>query len=285
MEEASAENAYTPYTVARTLMPLKRAASGLLPSAKTFLPKRVRVVITTDSAMTTSQTKNSEGIQRMSIWAKCRKGLGRPAIIRASEISMRSPRTAVIMPNVAMKGGTRPSWISTPLRTPSDAPAARATRMEGMMGTPWVMSTATRTLLNPTIEPTERSMPAEMMTMVIPMATTPMIATCRTRFERLLSVRKLGDVKERMTKKASRMRIRIPSAKPVRKNFTTLEGRRAQEFDRSEAFLEVLTVSLPCRCPQCPRPGAGFFLLRIRFAGESPSHSLHKQRLSGRRGP
>ena len=76
MEEASAENAYTPYTVARTLMPLKRAASGLLPRANTFLPKRVRVVITTDSAMTTSQTKNSEGIQRMSIWAKCRKGLG-----------------------------------------------------------------------------------------------------------------------------------------------------------------------------------------------------------------
>jgi len=79
MEEASAENAYTPYTVARTLMPLNRAASGLLPRANTFLPKRVRVVITTESTMTTSQTKNSEGIQRMSIWANLRNGFGRPA--------------------------------------------------------------------------------------------------------------------------------------------------------------------------------------------------------------
>ena len=100
------------------LIPLKRAASGLLPRANTFLPNRVKVVITSDSAMTTSQTKNSDGIQRMSIWANFRKGFGRPAIIRASEISMRSPRTAVIMPSVAMKGGTRPSWISTPLRIP-----------------------------------------------------------------------------------------------------------------------------------------------------------------------
>ena len=146
------------------------------------------------------------------------------------------------------------------------------------MGTPWVMSTATRTLLNPTREPTERSMPAEMMTMVIPIATTPMIATWRTRFERLLSVRKLGDVKERMTKKASRMRMRIPSAKPVRKNFTTLESRRAEEFDRSEPVLRVLTVSLHCRCPQCPKPGAGSFLRQTRFAGEFPSHSLRRQR-------
>src|SRR6202011_5556373 len=193
MEEASAENAYTPYTVARTLMPLNRAASGLLPRANTFLPKRVRVVITTERAMTTSQTKNSEGIQRMSIWANFRNGFGRPAIMRASEISMSNPRTAVIIPSVAMKGGTRPSWISTPLSIPRDAPAARATRMEEIMGTPWVMSKATRTLLNPTIEPTERSMPAEMMTMVIPMATTPMIATWRTRFERLLNVRKFGE--------------------------------------------------------------------------------------------
>src|SRR5580704_382422 len=230
MEEASAENAYTPYTVARTLIPLNRAASGLLPRANTFLPKRVRVVITTESTMTTSQTKNSEGIQRMSIWANFRNGLGRPAIIRASEISMSSPRTAVIIPSVAMKGGTRPSWISTPLRTPRAAPAARAIRMEGRMGTAWVMRTATRTLLNPTMEPTERSIPAEMMTMVIPIATTPMMATWRTRFERLLSVRKLGDVKERMTKKAIRMRMRIPSVKPVRKNFTTLENRETERF-------------------------------------------------------
>jgi ribosomal protein L16/L10AE len=39
----------------------------------------------------------------------------------------------------------------------------------------------------------------------------------------LLSVKKLGDAKERMIKKASKMRIRIPSEKPVRKNFATLE--------------------------------------------------------------
>src|ERR1700758_1332153 len=68
-------------------------------------------------------------------------------------------------------------------------------------------------LLNPTIEPTDRSMPAEIITMVIPMDTTPMIATWRTRFHRLLTVRKLGEAKEKMTKKASRIRMRIPSAK------------------------------------------------------------------------
>jgi hypothetical protein len=70
-------------------------------------------------------------------------------------------------------------------------------------------------LLNPTTEPTERSIPAEMITRVIPIATTPIIETWRTRFDKLLSVRKLGAVKARTTKKTNKMRIRIPSAKPV----------------------------------------------------------------------
>jgi hypothetical protein len=54
-----------------------------------------------------------------------------------------------------------------------------------------------------------------MITRVIPIATTPIIETWRTRFDKLLSVRKLGAVKARTTKKTNKMRIRIPSAKPV----------------------------------------------------------------------
>src|ERR1700677_1812967 len=127
------------------------------------------------------------------------------------------------------------------------------------------MRTATRTLLNPTTEPTERSIPAEIITMVIPMATTPMIATWRTRFERLLRVRKLGEVKERMTKKASRMRMRIPSAKPVRKNFTILDNRETERFGSLGPLLTLLTAYLQGRHRQCPRLAVRSFPLQTRL--------------------
>ena len=65
--------------------------------------------------------------------AKSVKALSRPEMLRASEISRITARTMVIMPMVAMKGGSLPSWMSTPLMMPATAQERRATKIARKM--------------------------------------------------------------------------------------------------------------------------------------------------------
>ena len=61
-------------------------------------------------------------------------------------------------------------------------PKESVIRMEAQIGKPLVSSMAIITLVKPTTAPTDRSMPAVMMTNVSPMARIAVMAPCRSRF-------------------------------------------------------------------------------------------------------
>ena len=125
---------------------------------------------------------------------------------------MTMPLDAVIIPRVAMNGGTLPSCITIPLMTPRTVQARSATTMERNMPIPLCISMAERMLATPRTDPTERSMPPEMITKVIPRATMPVMDVCLTRFLMLLKVMKFGVAIVRKMIITRMIRIRLPSA-------------------------------------------------------------------------
>ncbi len=95
---------------------------------------------------------------------------------------MTNPLTMVIPPRVAMNAGTLPLWMIIPINAPIIAPAIRAMPIAAHIGKPATINLDANILLKARTEPTERSMPPERITNVIPMARTPMIAVCLKRF-------------------------------------------------------------------------------------------------------
>jgi hypothetical protein len=93
-----------------------------------------------------------------------------------------------------------------PMRTPTPIPAnsgrIRAFPSPGA-------SPATITPVKPTTEPTDRSMPAVIITYVMPIAMNPMIDDCRTTFVRLSTSRKFGAAALRYRKTPTKI-TRIP---------------------------------------------------------------------------
>ena len=75
-----------------------------------------------------------------------------------------------------MKSGSFSLAISTPLTRPQIAPTKRPAKMPSAML--WLMRSEATMLDNPTIEPTERSMPRVMITSVMPTAMTALIEDC-----------------------------------------------------------------------------------------------------------
>src|SRR5271165_1485881 len=80
------------------------------------------------------------------------------------------PRVAIIIPNVAMKGGIRQLAMTIPFIQPQMAPTRMAPRTATGIGTLECNNKPTTTPEIATIEPTERSIPPEMITNVIPIA-------------------------------------------------------------------------------------------------------------------
>src|SRR5271163_5003769 len=78
------------------------------------------------------------------------------------------------MPSVTMKGGMAPLVMRKPLNAPVAAPAARQPRIPIHQGRPRSdVSIAPATPERARMDPTERSMPADEMTNVMPIASTP----------------------------------------------------------------------------------------------------------------
>ena len=108
------------------------------------------------------------------------------------EISRASPRTAVMVPNVMMKGGRSPTATPMPFTRPTPRPASMAAiraRIRGLL--PWP-SRAARMPEKATVEPTDMSNPPEMMTNIIPKARIPLMDACFRMLTRFLGVMKLG---------------------------------------------------------------------------------------------
>ena len=69
-----------------------------------------------------------------------------------------------------MKGGRRMLTMAKPWKAPMPMPIRMVTRQASAIGTCATSSRATTVLASPTTAPTDRSMPAVMMTKVWPMA-------------------------------------------------------------------------------------------------------------------
>jgi hypothetical protein len=90
------------------------------------------------------------------------------------EMNFAIPRAKTIMARVAMKGWMRNREIAPPEMIPRKAPRAMQAGMENHgLQSLWMDSMAKRTEENPRILPTERSMPAVIITSVIPQARIP----------------------------------------------------------------------------------------------------------------
>src|ERR1700722_19646110 len=84
------------------------------------------------------------------------------------------PRATPSMPRVTMNGGIAPLVMRKPLRAPVNAPIARQPRTPTHQGrSRFDVNMAPATPESASIDPTERSMPADEMTNVMPIANTP----------------------------------------------------------------------------------------------------------------
>ena len=117
------------------------------------------------------------------------------------------PLAIVIIARVTTKGGIRKRVMKKPLKAPRNAPRSkpimmpRGTPMLGEGGErmvkwaiviPFFITPVQMTAAKATIEPTERSIPAVMMTKVIPTATIVLMEICLKTLRKLSIVRKFG---------------------------------------------------------------------------------------------
>ena len=104
-----------------------------------------------------------------------------------------SPRATPSMPSVTMNGGIAPRVIRKPLTKPAAVPAARQARMPiGQGRGKSTSSTHPHTPDRASTEPSERSMPAEEMTKVAPIASTPMTEVASRMLRKLETDKEIG---------------------------------------------------------------------------------------------
>src|SRR5439155_9134876 len=114
--------------------------------------------------------------------------MGRPCVNRSA-----APRAMLIMPSVAMNGGRRPIEIKTPLPIPHTRPTDNPIVNASGIDRPAARLLAITTPENARTEPTDRSIPAVIITNVIPAATTAIIEVCSAILSRFETVRKYGE--------------------------------------------------------------------------------------------
>ena len=128
----------------------------------------------------------------------------KPEMGRPSASMSAAPRATLIIPRVAMKGGSRPTVISRPLIRPHASPIASAIAIPTGAGRPLSSASARPIPAKASTDPTDRSMPPEMITNVIPMATMAFRAVCSSTLSRFETVRKCGVAAHRIAHSVSR---------------------------------------------------------------------------------
>ncbi len=89
------------------------------------------------------------------------------------------------MPSVTMNGTTRSWVVNKPVTRPQPAQTATAASAAPTGDTTLPSTTAMTTVASATAEPTARSMPLEMITIVMPSAARPTMVVCRAMVSRL----------------------------------------------------------------------------------------------------
>ena len=104
------------------------------------------------------------------------------------------------MPKVMMKGcGSRSSVRPMPLSAPHNKPTNGPTRITPHQGTPNWAATAELTMPSASMEPTDKSIPAVMITKNMPSASSAAVAFCFRILVRLSSEKKVSDKKLKAT--------------------------------------------------------------------------------------
>ncbi len=117
------------------------------------------------------------------------------SIFCSRESPLAAPRTTSMVPSVTMNGTTRSRVTRAPFASPQSAHTATARPAASQGQGPEAQSLrnqAMTTVLSATIEPTDKSMPPEMMTSVIPSAAMPTMVVWRAMVSRLRDERKLS---------------------------------------------------------------------------------------------
>ena len=132
------------------------------------------------------------GIWKISPVAKNRNDGENPEMGLPFEYNRAAPRATLIIPRVEIKGGSLPNVIKRPFTKPQPSPTANPLIMAIGMGSPVCKTLASTTPEKAKIDPTERSIPAVMITKVIPTAMIALIAVCWAIFSKIEIVKKYG---------------------------------------------------------------------------------------------
>jgi hypothetical protein len=151
-----------------------------------YQPNRVRVSIRVISKARASIAHTGIGIPSQKPCPRNATVPENPAIGTPPVMACTRPRAIERLARVTMNGGTENFAISSPLNSPTAAPAASAPRMTTVEDWPWAPSQAPVTPARPITDPTERSIPAVRMTSDAPiaaMATKAKLRDTSVRFE------------------------------------------------------------------------------------------------------
>ena len=123
---------------------------------------------------------------------------GSPNTATAFVETSSAPRATLSMPSVAMNGAIPVSVMSSPLPTPADRADGRPDMIAGMIRNLLLaIICAPKTPASAATAPTDRSIPAVMMTSVMPMAMIAVTAIWAPTLNRLSDVRNDDDANDR----------------------------------------------------------------------------------------
>ncbi len=117
---------------------------------------------------------------------------GNPIIGHPFVITKASPRAAVKVPRVIIKGGTLSFATKRLCQRPTREEIKSTINIEIVILSPFFIDSATSTPVKATNEPTDKSIPLPMITKVSPIANRPKIATCLAIICRLKELINLG---------------------------------------------------------------------------------------------
>ena len=194
------------------------------------------------------------------------------------EMTSARPRATCKPASVTMNGSSRKRVEMTPCAAPNAAPQATTNSRVGMRLQPLVMIVAVSTLERLSSAPTERSMPAVMMTKVMPTAMMPVSDTART----MLAI--LSGCRNRIMPCRRGEKITPPIATTIRpmtlwKRTATANGSRRALRRRRDRFANGL------RHLSAPSPQARAVFTPPRCRSPPPPRALHVPSRPGRTPP
>ena len=198
-------------------MPLRRAASSLPPTAYIYRPIKVLLRKSPLTKTNVNITITGTGTGPAYPCPRNKKALCSCGIVtdQPCVIQYIRPRPMLMVPNVAMNGGSRRPVIIKPLASPTSSPLRSPARTARATGWPPWISSAVTSPARPMVEPTARSIPPVRITIVSPIA---MIATnekARITLKRLAVVRNTSEPTDRIADSMITAITTLNSRKPV----------------------------------------------------------------------